>query len=70
MPNGERWHFTVPGYLLSDQLISILLEVQASGRIENTPWLSELFDAEEKTEMPPSDEELFREMYKKVTEGN
>ncbi len=69
VPNGERWHFTVPGYLLSNQLISILLEVQASGRIENTPWLSELFDAEEKTEMPPSEEELFKEMYQKVTKG-
>ena len=68
-PNGERWHFTVPGYLLSNQLISILLEVQASGRIENTPWLSELFDAEDKTEMPPSEEELFREMYINVTES-
>ena len=71
VPNGERWHFTVPGYLLSNQLISILLEVQVSGRIENTPWLAELFDAEERTEMPQSEEELFEEMFKKVkgTEG-
>lgn len=67
--NGNRWHFTVPGFLLSNQLINILLEVQASGRIENTPWLSELFDEEEKTELPRSDEELFREMYVKATEG-
>ena len=67
--NGERWHFTVPGYLLSNQLISILLEVQASGRIENTPWLSELFDAEDKTEMPPSEEELFRQMYDRATQA-
>ena len=69
VPNGVRWHFTVPGYLLSNQLISILLEVQASGRVENTPWLSELFDAEDKTEMPPSEEELFREMYLHATES-
>lgn len=67
--NGNRWHFTVPGYLLSNQLINILLEVQASGRIENTPWLSELYEAEEKTAMPRSDEELFKEMYNNVT-GN
>lgn len=66
--NGNRWHFTVPGYLVSNQLISILMEVQASGRIENTPWLSELFEAEEKTEMPLSEEELFIEMYNKATE--
>lgn len=67
--NGARWHFTVPGYLISNQLINILLEVQASGRIENTPWLSELFDAEEKTEMPQSEEELFKEMFTKVTDS-
>ena len=64
--NGNRWHFTVPGYLLSNQLISILLEVQAGGRIENTPWLSEIFAQEEKTAMPKSDEELFMEMYDKA----
>ena len=68
-PNGSRWHFTVPGFLVSNQLINILLEVQASGRIENTPWLSELFDAEEKTELPRSEEELFKEMYNKITEN-
>ncbi len=66
--NGDRWHFTVPGYLVSNQLISILMEVQASGRIENTPWLSELFDAEDRTEMPPSEEELFRELYRQTTQ--
>lgn len=68
--NGNRWHFTIPGFLLSNQLINILLEVQASGRIENTPWLSEIFDAEEKTEMPLSDEELFANMYNSTTEEN
>ena len=67
--NGSRWHFTVPGYLVSNQLISILMEVQASGRIENTPWLSELFDAEEKTELPPSEEELFMELYRNTAES-
>ena len=65
--NGNRWHFTIPGFLLSNQLINIMLEVQASGRIENTPWLSEIFDAEEKTEMPLSDEELFANMYNSTT---
>lgn len=62
--NGSRWHFTVPGYLVSNQLINILLEVQATGRIENTPWLSELLDKEmQKTEMPLSDEEAFTQMF-------
>ena len=66
-PNGNRWHFTVPGFLVSNQLISILLEVQASGRIENIPWLSEIFRAEQKTNLPTSDEEMFAEMYAKKT---
>ena len=65
--NGNRWHFTVPGFLVSNQLIGILLEVQTSGRIENTPWLGEIFDAEEKTEMPTSDEEVFAQMYNNVS---
>lgn len=68
--NGDRWHFTVPGYLLSNELINILLEVQASGRVDNTPWLAGLFAAQEKTEMPQSEEELFTEMYHKVTESH
>ena len=64
--NG-RWSFTTAGYLISNQLIGVLLEVQVSGRIENTPWLAEIFDAEEKTEMPKSEEELFTEMYNSMT---
>lgn len=59
---GERWHFTTPGFLLSNQLIEVMLEVQVSGRIENTPWLAAIYDAEEKASMPKSDEELFTEM--------
>lgn len=61
--NGERWHFTTPGYLLSNQLINILLEVQAGERIEGTHWMKEIFDSANKTAMPSSDEEIFTEMY-------
>ena len=57
-----RWHFTVPGFLISNTLIGILLESQASGRIEGTPWLSEAFHAEEKISVPISDEERFTEL--------
>ena len=60
-----RWHFTVPGFLISNTLIGILLEAQASGRIEGTPWLSEAYEAEEKIRIPLSEEELFEELYKK-----
>lgn len=65
---GERWHFTTPGYLISNQLIEVLLEVQVSGRIENTPWLAAIYDAEEKASIPKSDEELFTELLKDVTD--
>ena len=66
---GDRWHFTVPGYLISNTLIGILLEAQASGRIEGTPWLSDAYKAEEKIHIPKSEEELFSELYKqKISE--
>lgn len=58
-----RWHFTVPGFLLSNTLIGILLEAQAEGRIEGTPWLGDAFAAEEKIELPKSGTERFAEIY-------
>ena len=65
-----RWHFTVPGFLISNTLIGILLEAQASGRIEGTPWLQDAFEAEEKIHIPKGEEELFAEMYQQqVNEG-
>ena len=67
--NG-RWHFTVPGFLISNTLISILLEAQASGRIEGTPWLQEAYEAEEKILVPKSEEELFTELYQQEESGN
>ena len=59
----DRWHFTVPGYLISNTLIGILLEAQAAGRVENIPWLERADTAEKKLSMPKSEDELFREMY-------
>ena len=58
-----RWHFTVPGFLISNTLIGILLEAQADGRIEGTPWLQDAYAAEEKILIPKSEEELFAELY-------
>ena len=57
-----RWHFTVPGFLISNTLIGLLLEAQAGGRIEGTPWLSEAYAAEEKISIPKSEEEMFTEL--------
>ena len=64
-----RWHFTVPGFLISNTLIGILLEAQTSGRIEGTPWLSEAYEAEEKISVPKSEEELFTELYQQQAGG-
>ncbi len=62
-----RWHFTVPGFLISNTLIGILLEAQASGRIEGTPWLQDAYAAEEKIHIPKGEEELFAELYRQQT---
>ena len=64
-----RWHFTVPGFLISNTLIGILLEAQTSGRIEGPPWLSEAYEAEEKISVPKSEEELFTELYQQQAGG-
>ena len=60
-----RWHFTVSGFLLSNQLIAILLEAQSGARLDNTPWMYRPDRPERRMKLPPSDEELFQEMYQK-----
>lgn len=67
---GDRWRFTVPGFLISNTLIGLLLEAQAGGRIEGTPWLSEVFEAEKKIDVPKSEEELFQELYPSRADEN
>lgn len=59
----DRWHFTVPGFLISNTLIGIMLEAQAGERVEGNPWLAPAFEAEEKIDMPKGEDELFRELY-------
>ena len=63
MEEDGHWHFTVSGFLISNTLIGILLEAQASGRIDNIPWLEDAFEAEEKTQYPKGEDELFKELY-------
>ena len=60
---GDRWHFTVPGFLISNTLIGIMLETQTSGRIEGTPWIQEADRVAEKISLPKGEEELFAELY-------
>jgi len=63
--DGERWHFTTPGFLISNQLIGILLEAQNNGRQASLPWMGNAEMAEEKITLPKSEEEKFRELYTK-----
>ena len=63
---GDRWHFTVPGYLISNTLIGILLEAQASNRVENIPWLDWANQAEKKLTLPKGEDELFAELYEQT----
>lgn len=59
-----RWHFTVPGFLISNTLIGIMLEAQAGERVEGNPWLAPALEAEEKIDMPKGEDELFKELYR------
>ena len=58
-----RWHFTAQGFLLSNLLIGALIEAQSGTRVAVNPWMKPAFDAEEKTTLPPDEDELFREQY-------
>ena len=59
----DRWHFTVPGFLISNTLIGIMLETQTSGRIEGTPWIQAADRAAKKISLPKGEEEMFTELY-------
>lgn len=59
---GDRWHFTGTGFLLSNLLIGALLEAQAEERsTEVAPWMKETFEqVVEPTELPPGDDVFLR----------
>ncbi len=63
----DRWHFTVPGFLISNTLIGILLEAQANGRAASVPWLGEAVKAEKKISLPKGEDELFTELYQQTS---
>ena len=67
----DRFAFTVPGFLISNTLIGIMLETQASGRIEGAPWIQDAEYAARRVDLPKGEEELFAELYQqqKKTEG-
>ena len=60
-----RWSFTPQGFLLSNLLIGALLEAQSGSRVEVNPWMKPAFEAEEKTQLPPDEEEIFIRRYGK-----
>lgn len=61
----NSWHFTSSGFLLSNVLIGALLEAQSGNRVAVNPWMREAFDSEAKTELPPGENEAFRDSIEK-----
>ena len=64
-----RWRFTAQGFLLSNLLIGALLEAQSGTRLAVHPWMKPAIAAEQKTVLPPGDEEIFREQYARRAAG-
>ena len=56
--DGERWHFTPSGFLLSNLLIGLMLERQAEQRLAGNPWV-DAADAFGKRPELPAGEEVF-----------
>jgi putative oxygen-independent coproporphyrinogen III oxidase len=60
----DRWFFTPSGFLVSNQLIEILLEEQAGEKVQINPWMQKAFDRQfDNTSMPEDDEDRFRAIY-------
>ena len=51
------------GVVISNTLIGILLEAQASGRADSIPWMDRAEREEKKIVLPKGEEELFTELY-------
>lgn len=60
----DRWFFTPSGFLVSNQLIEILLEEQAGEKVQSNPWMQKAFDRQfDNMTMPQDDEDRFRAIY-------
>lgn len=62
--DGDRWHFTVPGYLISNTLIGLLLEAQAGDRVGLITPAERPARAE--VALPKSEDELFAALYEEI----
>lgn len=60
----DRWSLTPQGFLVSNQLIGIMLDAQTGAKVENNPWMKEAFEQEEKKEVPVGYDELFESFYR------
>ena len=61
--DGERWHFTPAGFLISNVLIGKLLEAQTERKAEHNPWMKPQIERQPRTKLPPSEAEAFRNTY-------
>ena len=54
---GDRWHFTAGGLLVSNVLIGVLLEAQTKEKFSANPWIREAFESQgEKIPLPTASE--------------
>lgn len=56
--NG-RWHFTPPGFLLSNLLIGLMLDRQAEHKANESPWVDAADMFSEKVELPAGEEVFY-----------
>ena len=61
--DGERWHFTPAGFLISNVLIGKLLEAQTDRKAEHNPWMKPQIERQPRAKLPPSEAEAFRNTY-------
>lgn len=63
--DGNRWHLTPSGFLVSNSLIISMIESQTEAKVEYNPWMKQAFEAEEKEPLPQGDLDKFTEFYLK-----
>ena len=61
--DGERWHFTPSGFLISNVLIGKLLEAQTDRKAEHNPWMKPQIEKQPRTKLPPGEAEAFCDTY-------
>ncbi len=67
--NDGRWRLTPAGFLISNVLINAVLEAQTGAKVENNPWMKEIFRQEKKQELPKGEYERFASVYRDKSDG-